>query len=119
MGVDVEEGPVRDFAGLIISGSLYVTIQIGVLIETMCGSYRTIPQLPSPRQSLHPSSHGRLRLLPSTGGAPSRRKMKHEAYSDGDGEVLMTITYALIQTCENCTGLRTRALARVRSDQGC
>ena len=35
MGVDLEEGPVRDFAGLSISGSLHVTIQTGVFIETM------------------------------------------------------------------------------------
>jgi len=85
MAARKEFGPAQPFKGLDINGSLHMTIQTGVLIETLlpwaprCGGApatflapRIMQQLPLRRLAPPLSLHGRARLSRSTGGALSR-----------------------------------------------
>jgi adenosylhomocysteinase len=85
MAARKEYGPGQPFKGLNINGSLHMTIQTGVLIETLaalgakvrwcsCNIFSTQDHaaLPLPRPTPPLSSHGRVRPCQSTGGAPSR-----------------------------------------------
>ena len=78
MAARKEFGPSQPFKGMNINGSLHMTIQTGVLIETLAALgakvrwCSTTQQLLLPRQALPRSSRGRARRCPSTGGARSR-----------------------------------------------
>jgi len=80
-----EYGPSQPFKGLNINGSLHMTIQTGVLIETLAAmgakvrwcscnisALRTTQPQELPRRAHRRFLHGRARRSPSTGGALSR-----------------------------------------------
>jgi S-adenosylhomocysteine hydrolase len=82
MALRAEYGDAQPLAGARITGSLHMTVQTAVLIETLVAlgadvrwassPPRTTPPPRSPPPG-SPSSPGRARRSRSTGGAPSRR----------------------------------------------
>jgi adenosylhomocysteinase len=84
MALREKYGPDKPLKGARITGSLHMTIQTAVLIETLVelgaevrwapatsSPPRTTPPPPSPPRGI-PSSPGRARPWRNTGGAPSR-----------------------------------------------
>ena len=69
MAVRRKYGPEKPLKGVRVMGSLHMTIQTAVLIETLVELGADVRWQPSPKPACR-SSRGRARRCPNTGGAP-------------------------------------------------